>query len=102
MVKVLPPPISDEIVSRPRCRLTMCLTIASPSPVPPRDRLSCDVHPVEPLGEARQMLGRYARAEILHRQLDPVQPPSRTRPETTIRRPELAYLIAFSIRFWTT
>ena len=37
---VEPLPSSLSISSTPRCRLTMCLTIASPSPVPPalRDR----------------------------------------------------------------
>jgi hypothetical protein len=34
-VKQLPLPTSEEIVSSPSCRFTMCLTIASPSPVPP-------------------------------------------------------------------
>src|SRR3546814_4699989 len=34
----VPTPISLSINSCPRCRSTMCLTIASPSPVPPTER----------------------------------------------------------------
>ena len=39
-LKAAPCPGLLSIISRPRCRSTMCLTMASPSPVPPASRLA--------------------------------------------------------------
>ena len=50
--------------SRPRWRLTMCLTIARPSPVPPNSRERRGIDPVEALGQPRQVLARDALALV--------------------------------------
>ena len=52
--------------SRPRWRVRMCLTMARPRPVPFICAARADIDPVEALGQARQVLGRNARAVILH------------------------------------
>ena len=98
---VAPSPGRLSMVSRPRWRLTMCLTMARPSPVPPLSRLSAGVDAVEALGQARQVLGRDARAVVAHARDWPRRPaPSPVRAtDTSTWPPRWPYLIAFSIRF---
>jgi hypothetical protein len=62
-VTVVPTPTSLVISSRPRCRSTMCLTIARPRPVPPMLRLRPE-STVEAFGQARQMAGGNTFATI--------------------------------------
>ena len=69
-VKVLPSPSLLSMLSRPWWRLTMCLTMASPSPVPPRSRDALHVHPVEALGQAGDGVGGNAFAIVTHRDHD--------------------------------
>ena len=57
-MKIEPRPTSLSMVSAPRWRLTMCLTMARPRPVPPSCARAAGVDAVEALGQARQVLAR--------------------------------------------
>ena len=67
MVKVAPSPGVLSIVSRPPCRLRMCLTSARPRPGAALRAAVGDIDAVEALGQPRQMLGRDAGTVVAHR-----------------------------------
>ena len=100
--KVLPAPGVLSIARCPWWRRRMCLTMASPRPVPRRRRLRPAVDPVEALGEPRQMLRRDARALVGRRRSGrrvgrrrhrcPAVRPSAARPSTRTVVPLAAIL----------
>ena len=91
--------------SSPRWRLRMCLTMASPRPVPPFSRLARHVDAVEALGEARQVLGAMPGPSSVTATTTCGRPPARagtraTRDARCARR-RRPYLMAFCTRFGT-
>ena len=111
-MKTEPWPGSLSISSAPRWWLTMCLTMARPSPVPPSSRERAGVDAVEALGQPRQMLARDARRRGRAPRARPRrcagpgaggrQEPGGAAAATSTAVPGAPYLIALSIRFWNT